>query len=44
MLGRLAAGSSLEAARQELGAIAADLEKTYPVNEARGVLFSRCAM
>ena len=37
VLGRLAAGSSLEAARQELGAIAADLEKTYPVNEARGV-------
>ena len=37
VLGRLAAGSSLESARQELGAIAADLEKTYPVNEARGV-------
>ncbi len=37
VLGRLATGSSLESARQELGAIAADLEKTYPVNEARGV-------
>jgi putative ABC transport system permease protein len=37
VLGRLAAGSSLESARQELGAIAADLEKTYPANEARGV-------
>ena len=32
-----AAGSSLESARQELGAIAADLEKTYSVNVARGV-------
>ena len=37
VLGRLAPGSSVESARQELGAIAADLEKTYPVNEARGV-------
>jgi putative ABC transport system permease protein len=37
VLGRLAAGASLESAQQELGAIAADLEETYPVNEARGV-------
>ena len=37
VVGQLAAGSSLESAQQELGAIAADLEKTYPVNEARGV-------
>ena len=37
VIGRLAAGSSLETAQQELGAIAADLEKTYPSNEARGV-------
>ena len=37
VLGRLAPQSSLESARQELEAIAADLEKTYPVNEARSV-------
>lgn len=37
MLGRLASGSSRAAAQQELGAIAADLEATYPSNDERGV-------
>jgi putative ABC transport system permease protein len=37
VLGRLASGASVESAREELTTIAADLEKTYPVNEARGV-------
>ena len=37
MLGRLAAGASIEAAQQELAAIAAELEASYPENDARGV-------
>ncbi|HEX7050810.1 MAG TPA: ABC transporter permease [Longimicrobiales bacterium] len=37
VLGRLAAGASVAAAQQELGAIAAELEATYPVNDGRGV-------
>ena len=37
MLGRLAPGASAEAAQEEFAGIAADLERTYPVNAARGV-------
>lgn len=37
MVGRLAEGASLASAQDELAAIAADLERTYPSNEARGV-------
>jgi putative ABC transport system permease protein len=37
MLGRLALGASEAAAQQEMTAIAADLERTYPVNDARGI-------
>ena len=38
IIGRLAQGASVESAQQELGAIAAELEKTFPDdNEARGV-------
>jgi putative ABC transport system permease protein len=37
MLGRLAPGATVASAQDELGAIAADLERTYPVNDARGV-------
>jgi len=37
MLGRLAPGSNVDAAQQEFAGIAADLERTYPVNVARGV-------
>ena len=36
-VGRLAEGVSLDAARRELASIAAELEKSYPENEARGV-------
>ena len=37
VIGRLAPGASIEAAQQEMTAIAADLERTYPNdNEARG--------
>ncbi|HEX2162344.1 MAG TPA: ADOP family duplicated permease [Thermoanaerobaculia bacterium] len=36
LLGRLAAGASLDAARQELAAVAADLEAEHPENAARG--------
>ena len=37
VLGRLAPGATPESAQEEIGAIAADLEKTYPDdNEARG--------
>ncbi len=36
-LGRLALGSDLETAQQELAAIAAELEASYPENDARGV-------
>jgi putative ABC transport system permease protein len=36
-LGRLAPGADPETAQEELSAIAADLEATYPENEARGV-------
>jgi predicted permease len=37
VLGRVAPGVGLDAARRELTAIAADLERTYPSNTARGV-------
>jgi putative ABC transport system permease protein len=37
VVGRLAQGATTHAAQEELSAIAADLEKTYPENEARGV-------
>ncbi|MGH9146536.1 MAG: ABC transporter permease [Vicinamibacterales bacterium] len=37
VVGRLADGASPESAGEELGAIAAQLEKAYPENEARGV-------
>jgi predicted permease len=37
VLGRLAVGAGLADARQEMTGIAADLERTYPVNDARGV-------
>jgi predicted permease len=37
VVGRLAAGSTPQAAQQELGSIAADLERAYPVNAGRGV-------
>jgi predicted permease len=37
MMGRLAPGASLGAAQEELAAIAADLERAYPSNHARGV-------
>ena len=38
IIGRLAQGASVESAQQELGAIAVELEKTFPDdNEARGV-------
>jgi len=37
MLGRLAAGASVAAAQDELAGIAADLERAYPSNKARGV-------
>jgi putative ABC transport system permease protein len=37
LVGRLAAGRTRAAAQDELAAIAADLERTYPENEARGV-------
>jgi predicted permease len=37
MLGRLAPGATLTSAQDELATIAADLERTYPSNRARGV-------
>jgi predicted permease len=37
MLGRLAPGATLTSAQDELASIAADLERTYPSNKARGV-------
>jgi hypothetical protein len=37
VVGRLAEGASPESAGEELGAIAAQLEKAYPENETRGV-------
>jgi putative ABC transport system permease protein len=37
MLGRLARGVTRAAAQQEMATIAADLEATYPSNDARGV-------
>jgi putative ABC transport system permease protein len=37
MIGRLAAGATPAAAQAELSGIAADLERTYPQNEGRGV-------
>ncbi|MBI2402671.1 MAG: ABC transporter permease [Gemmatimonadetes bacterium] len=36
VLGRLNAGASVETAQQEMAAITADLEATYPENDARG--------
>jgi putative ABC transport system permease protein len=37
VVGRLAADATVAAAQQEMAAIAADLERTYPENDARGV-------
>jgi putative ABC transport system permease protein len=37
MIGRLAPGATVASAQEELAAIAADLERTYPSNKARGV-------
>ena len=37
IVGRLATAASFDAAQQELAGIATDLERTYPVNDARGV-------
>jgi putative ABC transport system permease protein len=37
MIGRLAADATVAGAQEELSAIAADLERTYPSNRARGV-------
>ncbi len=37
MLGRLTRGTTTAAAQDEMAALAADLERTYPVNRARGV-------
>jgi predicted permease len=37
VIGRLTADASMSMAQQELAGIAADLERTYPVNDARGV-------
>jgi predicted permease len=37
MIGRLAPGTTLAAAQEELTSIATDLERTYPSNRARGV-------
>jgi putative ABC transport system permease protein len=37
MIGRLAPGATVATAQKELAAIAADLERTYPSNKARGV-------
>jgi predicted permease len=37
VMGRLGPGASRETAQQEMTAIAADLEATYPENDARGV-------
>ncbi len=37
IMGRLAAGAAVTTAQSELAAIAADLERTYPSNKARGV-------
>jgi putative ABC transport system permease protein len=37
VIGRLAAGRSVQAAQQEMAGIAADLERAYPENAARGV-------
>jgi putative ABC transport system permease protein len=37
MFGRLAPGATLNSARDELASIAADLERMYPSNKARGV-------
>jgi predicted permease len=37
LIGRLAPGANAAQAQQELGAVAEDLERTYPENDARGV-------
>jgi putative ABC transport system permease protein len=37
MIGRLSTTATVSAAQEELASIAADLERTYPVNRARGV-------
>ena len=37
MLGRLAPGMTRAAAQDEMSGVAADLERTYPENRARGV-------
>lgn len=37
MIGRLAHGATIDAAQEELTSIAADLERAYPSNRARGV-------
>ncbi len=41
MIGRLAPEASIEAAQEELTTIAADLERAYPSNKARGVFLER---
>lgn len=41
LLGRLADGATLDAAQQELAAVAADLEAAYPENANRGVHLER---
>jgi putative ABC transport system permease protein len=37
LVGRLAPGANVTLAQQELGAVAEELERTYPENDARGV-------
>lgn len=41
VLGRVSAGASIDTAQRELTAIAADLEREYPVNAARGTHVER---
>jgi putative ABC transport system permease protein len=41
LLGRLGPGATVASAQQELSAIAADLERTYPENDGRGVFVER---
>jgi len=43
VVGRLAPGATLASAQEEMAAISADLERTYPENDARGVNLERLA-